>query len=102
MEIISSAAPVTLRNRFASIYRNEIEDNLEWFDDNSIGIREFVSPGSTAVPDPTSPPPETPTGAQDLAAGKSSGSPTAQNDYAVLLQILALSVSVKFFDIEII
>ncbi|VVC40903.1 Hypothetical protein CINCED_3A018294 [Cinara cedri] len=99
MSSISSAAPVKFRKRFDSINRNAIEDNEKWFIGNSVAIREFVKPGSTVVSDFATPAPSSVTTAatQSPATGDA-WSMVNNNHYAVLLQILALSISVKFFD----
>lgn len=88
----TSPLPYTLSNPSSPLieHYDEIETNQKWFDSYSTTIREFINPGSTVVTEST--PPSVTT--QNPSKHGSSASSRLES-CMVLLQILALSVSVK-------
>lgn len=89
----ATTIPVEIRNKLSAIYNGEIKNNQKWFDRNSIAIREIINPGSTTNPVTT--PSEAAT-TQNPSKDSSSAS-SIFHDYATILQILAMSLSIKFF-----
>lgn len=88
---IATTMPVEIRNKLTAIYHGEIENNQKWFDRYSIAIREIINPGSTNI-STTTPAITTQDPSKD-----SSSAPSIFHNYVTILQILAMSLSIKFF-----
>lgn len=84
-----TTTPMELRNKL-STYHGEIKYNEKWFNRNSNTIREFVNPGSTKSLESTS------TTTTEKSPKQNSNASSKLHSFIVLLQILALSISVKF------
>jgi len=87
-----SNTPVEYRNTLVPVYRREIEDNEKWYENGSPEtIWEYINPRSKGLPlDPSQQYTTPPSTSEDDSSASS-----RLHDYAVILQILALSVSVK-------
>jgi len=87
-----SNTPVEYRNTLIPVYRREIEDNVKWYDNGSPEtIWEYINPLSKGLAlDPS----QQYTTPQSTSEDDSSASSRLHN-YAIIFQILALSVSVK-------
>ncbi|XP_060860636.1 aminopeptidase N-like [Metopolophium dirhodum] len=87
-----SNTPVEYRNTLVPVYRREIEDNVKWYDNGSPeAIWEYINPLSKGLAlDPS----QQYTTPQSTSEDDSSASSRLHN-YAIILQILALSLSVK-------
>lgn len=87
-----SNTPVEYRDTLVPVYRSEIEDNEKWNDNGSPeAIWEYINPLTKGSPLDPSQQYTTPRSASEDDSSASSRS----HDYAIILQILALSVSVK-------
>jgi len=87
-----SNTTIEYRNTLVPVYRREIEDNKKWYDNGSPeAIWKYINPLSKELPlDPS----QLYTTPKSTSENDSNASSRLHN-YAIILQILALSVSVK-------
>jgi len=88
-----SDTPVEFRNKLVPVYQNEVKDYEKWYHNGSPRtIWEHINPSAKGMPlDPSDVHTSTPSPTKDDSSASS-----RLHNYAVILQILALSVSVKF------
>lgn len=88
-----SDTPVEFRNQLVPVFQNEVKDYEKWYHNGSPEtIWEYINPSAKGWPlNPSGVHTPTPNPTKDESSASSK-----LHNYAVILQILALSVSVKF------